>query len=165
MAVLAGGARQIHACACGCGRLIANRPRGRPRRFATPACKEAARRRRNAGLPEDFPRRTHSRGRRPFRKAPVTLPELRQHRARILRSAGESGVANVRIFGSVARGEATLASDVDFLVDIEPGRTVLAAGRFYMEMAELLEVPVDVVEAAALSGRRREVVLGEAVRL
>jgi predicted nucleotidyltransferase len=56
----------------------------------------------------------------------VTLDELRsQYRARILATARRYGAGNVRVFGSVARGDQSPASDIDLLVDFEPGRSLL----------------------------------------
>jgi len=144
---------------------LAALPRGRRRRFATAACRESARRRRKVGLPEDFPRRSRPGGRRAFRGAPLTLAELRQHRQQLLHSAAAHGIRHVRIFGSVARGEAGLHSDVDLLIDIEPGAGILGPGAFYMDVWDLLEVRPDIVEAAALEGAMRTEVLREAVPL
>ncbi len=56
----------------------------------------------------------------------MTLEELpRSNRDEILRLAAKRGARNVRVFGSVARGESDAASDLDFLVDLEPGRSLL----------------------------------------
>jgi uncharacterized protein len=156
---------RIQSCACGCERLVVVTRQGRPRRFATAACREAARRRRRAGLPEDFPRRTQSHGRMPFRRQPLTLIELRRQRDRILELARRRGVSNVRVFGSVARGDASLTSDVDLLLDMDPERSMLDLGGFAIEVSELLESRVDVVETETLAGRLRERVLEEAVSL
>ena len=61
-----------------------------------------------------------------------SMAELAQLRAEILAAAARHGASNVRVFGSVARGEADAASDVDFLVDFEPGRSLLdLAGLLY----------------------------------
>lgn len=156
---------RVHTCACGCGRLVVDGSRGRPRRFATAACREAARRRRRAGLPEDFRRRRGSRGRVGFRREPVTMDLLRGVRERLLETARRRGVSNLRVFGSVARGEATLHSDVDLLLDLEPDRSMLDLGGFAEDVSDLLDSRVDVVEEDALSGRMRERVLAEALPL
>lgn len=116
-------------------------------------------------MPEDLPRRVRSAGRRPFRRTPLTLADLRQQRERLLEIAAAHGIRNIRVFGSVARGEARLDSDVDLLVDIDPGTGVLGPGGFYMDVQDVLEVRPDIVEAAALQGRMRDRVLGEAVPL
>ena len=80
----------------------------------------------------------------------------------ILRIATKHGARNVRIFGSVARGEARPDSDVDFLVDMEPGRSLLDMGGLLMDLRELLGVEVDVVTEHGLKARIRERVLKEA---
>ena len=75
-----------------------------------------------------------------------TLADLRARRAEILRIAAERGAVNVRVFGSVARGEATSKSDIDFLVDFEPGRNVLDLSELILDLEETLGRRVDVVE-------------------
>jgi len=67
------------------------------------------------------------------------------------------------VFGSVARGEADGESDIDFLVDMEPGRSVLDLGGLLMDFQELLGRSVDVVTENGLKGRIRERVLREAL--
>lgn len=90
---------------------------------------------------------------------------LRQKREEILRIAAARGARNVRVFGSVARGEADDRSDVDILVDMEPGRSLLDLGGLWRELNELLGVKVDVVTANGLRDRIRDHVLKEAVPL
>lgn len=68
---------------------------------------------------------------------------LREKRTEILQVAAEHGAYNVRIFGSVARGAADEASDFDFLVDMEPGRSLLDLGGLLMDLRDLLGCPVD----------------------
>ena len=75
-----------------------------------------------------------------------TLESLRHRRAEILHLAATHGARNVRVFGSVARGEAQVTSDVDFLVDFEPGRTVLDLSELILDLEEALGCDVDVVE-------------------
>lgn len=58
---------------------------------------------------------------------PMTREELRQHRNEILTVARGRGITAVRVFGSVARGEAHSGSDIDLIVEIEPGRSILEA--------------------------------------
>ncbi len=67
-----------------------------------------------------------------------------------------------RIFGSVARGEAKPTSDVDFLVDMEPNRSLLDMGGLLMDLQKLLDRKVDVVTERALHWRIRDRVLAEA---
>ncbi len=90
---------------------------------------------------------------------------LREKRAEILRTAAEHGAYNVRIFGSVARGEADDASDLDFLVEMEPGRSLLDLGGLLMDLQDLLGCSVDVVTEKGLRKRIRDQVLREAVAL
>jgi predicted nucleotidyltransferase len=93
----------------------------------------------------------------------MSLSELvNQQRADILRLAARRGARNVRIFGSVARGSANEDSDVDFLVDLEPGRSLLDLGGLMMDLHKLLGRPVDVMTEAGLRERIREEVLKEA---
>ena len=96
----------------------------------------------------------------------MTLNErLQENRAEILGLATKYGAYNVRVFGSVARGEADSDSDVDFLVELEPGRSLLDLGGLLMELQELLGCPVDIVTVQGLRSRIRDRVLCEAIPL
>ena len=88
---------------------------------------------------------------------------LEEKREDILRIAARHGARNVRVFGSVARGEADEASDIDFLVDMEPGRSLLDLGGLQMELEALLGCRVDVATERGLKDRIRQRVLREAV--
>ena len=90
---------------------------------------------------------------------------LQENRAEILGLAAKYGAYNVRVFGSVARGEADSDSDVDFLVELEPGRSLLDLGGLLMELQELLGCPVDIVTVQGLRSRIRDRVLCEAIPL
>jgi len=90
---------------------------------------------------------------------------LLERRAEILRLARQRGARSVRIFGSVARGAAGPDSDVDFLVEMEPGRTLLDMGGLLMDLREVLGREVDVVTERGLKPRIRERVLKEAIAL
>ena len=90
---------------------------------------------------------------------------VRNKREEVLQVARRHGASNVRVFGSVARGEASPDSDVDFLVDMEPGRSLLDLGGLLMDLQELLGRRVDVVTERGLRERVRERVLREAVPL
>ncbi len=90
---------------------------------------------------------------------------LREKREDILRIAAKHGAYNLRVFGSVVRGEVDSQSDVDFLVDLEPGRSLFDLGGLLMELQELLGSEVDVVTEKGLRARIRERVLSEAVPL
>ena len=87
---------------------------------------------------------------------------LREKREEILRVAEKHGAHNVRIFGSVARGQADDQSDVDLLVTMEPGRSLLDQAALWVEIQELLGYQVDVVSDRGLKLRMRERVLREA---
>lgn len=81
----------------------------------------------------------------------MSLNELLQEkREDILRIANRRGASNVRIFGSVARGEADSKSDIDILVDLEPGRSLLDLGGLLMDLEDLLGHNVDVVTERGL---------------
>jgi uncharacterized protein len=90
---------------------------------------------------------------------------LSAKRPEILRAAKSHGAGNVRVFGSVARGEASLDSDIDLLVDLEPGRSLLDHAALVLELEALLGRKVDVAIARGLRSRIRERVLKEAVPL
>jgi len=94
----------------------------------------------------------------------MTAEQLVQsNRKEILRIAAGHGARNVRIFGSVARGDADEASDIDFLVEMEPGRSLLDLGGLQAELEVLMGRPVDVVTVRGLKARIRGAVLREAV--
>ena len=95
----------------------------------------------------------------------MTLEQLRATKREIIGLATDCGAGNIRIFGSVARGEADSTSDVDFLVDLEPGRSLLDLARLQRKLEELLTKKVDVVSARGLRERVRQTVLRDAVPL
>ena len=96
----------------------------------------------------------------------MTLAELRTvRREEILRLAQKRGARNVRVFGSVVRGDQDERSDVDFLVDMEPGRTLFDLSGLLLDLEALLRIPVDVVTEGGLRPRIRERVLREATPL
>jgi len=90
---------------------------------------------------------------------------LAQHRDEVVATAARHGARNVRVFGSVARGEAHSSSDVDLLVQLEPGRTLFDVGALAYALEELLGCPVDIVTDGGLQGRFREYVLRDAIAL
>jgi predicted nucleotidyltransferase len=94
-----------------------------------------------------------------------TLDALRRRRDEILRVAAQHGASNVRVFGSVARGEADAASDVDLLVDLEAGRSLFDHVALCLALEELLGRRVDVATDGALKPRIRDRVLREALPL
>jgi len=90
---------------------------------------------------------------------------LRAKRADILMAAREHGARRVRVFGSVPRGDADGDSDIDFLVDMEPGRSLFDLGGLLTHLRKLLGCRVDVVTPGGLRPRIRDRVLTEAVEL
>jgi predicted nucleotidyltransferase len=96
----------------------------------------------------------------------MTLQELRStRREQILDLAAKRGARNVRVFGSVARGDNNSDSDVDFLVDMEPGRTLFDLSGLLLDLESALGTSVDVVTERGLRPRIRERVLAEATLL
>ena len=91
--------------------------------------------------------------------------QLDEHRQEILSLAARHGAKSIRVFGSVVRGEADEQSDVDFLVEMEPGRSLMDMGGLLMDLQELLGCKVDVVSEKGLRPRIRERVLKEAMPL
>ncbi|HUU15048.1 MAG TPA: nucleotidyltransferase family protein [Terriglobia bacterium] len=90
---------------------------------------------------------------------------LKAKREEILRIAARHGALNVRVFGSVARGDARADSDVDFLIELERGRSLLDHAGLLVDLEELLGRKVDVVTERGLRPRIRDRVLSEAVPL
>ena len=90
---------------------------------------------------------------------------LKEKREEILRIAARHGAYNVRVFGSVARGDARPDSDVDFLVDVGPNRSFFFPGGLISGLEELLGRRVEVSEPAGLHSYLRDRVLDEAVPL
>ena len=96
----------------------------------------------------------------------MTLDSLRRERkAEILRLAEQHGARNVRVFGSLARGEFREDSDIDFLVDLEKGRGLLDLGGLLMDLRDLLGERVDLVYSRSLHRYIRDRVSTEAVPL
>lgn len=93
------------------------------------------------------------------------INEVKEKRALILELAAKHGAHNVRVFGSVSRGEAGPQSDVDILVDLESGRSLMDLGSLLMDLEDLLGRKVDVVTEKGLHWYIRDKVLQEAVRL
>ena len=90
---------------------------------------------------------------------------LQQKHDEILALSARHGACNVRVFGSMARGEADEQSDLDLLVDMEPGRSLFDMGALLIELEELLGRSVDIVTEKGLKERIRPRVLEEAVPL
>jgi hypothetical protein len=90
------------------------------------------------------------------------LHVVQQKKKEILAVAHAHGLINVRVFGSVVRGEDTPQSDIDFLVDLEKGRTLLDLGGAFVKLQELLGRKVDIVTERGLHWYLREKILKEA---
>jgi predicted nucleotidyltransferase len=90
---------------------------------------------------------------------------LHQQREAILRIAGKYGARNVRVFGSTSRGEENDTSDIDLLVDLESGRSLLDQVGLKQEIEELLGRRVDIVVEGGISPYLEERILSEAVPL
>jgi uncharacterized protein len=95
----------------------------------------------------------------------IRRDELAKRREEILAVAKRHGAGNVRIFGSVARGDASENSDLDLIVRLEPGRSLLDLGALLMDLRDLLGVKVDVISENGIRDRWREHLLSEAVPL
>lgn len=95
----------------------------------------------------------------------LDLVRLRARRKEILTCAAEHGARNVRVFGSVARGEPEAASDVDLLVQMEPGRNLLDLVGLWQDLEDLLGTHVDVLSEGGVSPHLRERIYADAVVL
>ena len=89
-------------------------------------------------------------------------PLIETHRAEIRALAEHRGIRDVRVFGSMARGDADETSDVDLLVTLPSGRTGLALGGLLMDVQKLLQRRVEVVTERGLHPALRERILREA---
>ena len=94
----------------------------------------------------------------------LTLEGLRARRREILKVAASRGARNIRVFGSIARDEANSDSDIDLLVEMEPGRTALDLSELILDLQDALGRRVDVVEIRR-SSPHADQILREAVAL
>jgi len=101
----------------------------------------------------------------PVAESSIRDPLLRAKRQEILSLAARHRARSLKVFGSFARGDADAASDVDFLVELGPGATLIDLGSLQMDLQDLLGRKVDVVEPDALHGAIRDRVLREAIPL
>lgn len=110
-------------------------------------------------------------GLEPRADGPRGLPDtprgrsLRRHRKALIEMAARHDASNVRVFGSVARGDDSSGSDVDLLVDLGPRVGLLSLIGLEVEMEELLGVDVDLIPASGLKPGVRDRVLAEAIPL
>ena len=96
----------------------------------------------------------------------MTLDELRRSkRDEILRIATKHGACNVRVFGSLARGENSPTSDIDLLVDMDPDRSLMDLGGLLMDLQAMLDTRVDVATEKMLRPKIRERAMRDAVPL
>ena len=91
------------------------------------------------------------------------IPEAK--RRQVLRLAAAHGATNVRVFGSLARGDAGAGSDIDLLVKLERGRSLLDIVALKQDLEDLLGRKVDVLTEPSISPYMRDQILGEAVNL
>lgn len=90
---------------------------------------------------------------------------LQSKKRQIVEIAARHGARNVRIFGSVARGTARKGSDIDFLVEMDEGRSLLDHSALILDLERLLKRPVDVASERGLRRTVRKEVLKNAIAL
>jgi hypothetical protein len=93
----------------------------------------------------------------------VALDDVRRHREQIIAIGEQFGVRNIRVFGSVARGDADAASDLDLLIDVDAGHGYFDMAGFALAVEDLLGVFTQVATVAGLKVRIRDRILTEAV--
>ncbi|MGH2904415.1 MAG: nucleotidyltransferase family protein [Solirubrobacteraceae bacterium] len=97
--------------------------------------------------------------------AQIDIRRLRARRHEILGCAAAHGARNVRVFGSVVRGESGALSDVDLLVEMEPGRSLIDLVGLWQDLEDMLGTHVDVLSDGGVSQHLRERIYAEAVSL
>lgn len=90
---------------------------------------------------------------------------LQSNKDKILEIAKKWGAYNIRIFGSVAKGNYSSDSDIDFLVNFEKGRSIFDWSGLWLELEELLQHKIDVADEKSLKLRIKSEILGEAIPL
>lgn len=95
----------------------------------------------------------------------VDLPSLRAQREAIIRLAATYGASNVRVFGSLARGDERSDSDIDLLVDMAPEQSLLAWSGFWQELEVMIGSKIDLAVSTDLRPEVKRAVLAEAVPL
>jgi predicted nucleotidyltransferase len=83
---------------------------------------------------------------------------VQERRSQIVAVAARRGASNLRIFGSVARGDSHAGSDVDFLVDFEASRSLVDLAGLILDLQDILGVDVDVVEASTLRAEDTDII-------
>ena len=95
----------------------------------------------------------------------MEIEALKQKRAEIISIAERNGGRKVRIFGSLARGDSRVDSDVDFLIELEPERSLLDIVAIKQDLEDLLQMKVDVVTESAVSPYIRRDIVRQAISL
>ncbi len=95
----------------------------------------------------------------------ITRQQLAERREEILAVARRYGAHDIRIFGSVARGDQNEGSDLDLIVRFDPDRSLFDHGGLLMDLEELLGVKVDIVSEGGMRPRFRDYVMNEVVPL
>jgi len=95
----------------------------------------------------------------------LTKDDVLKRREEIMAVARRYGASNIRVFGSVARGDATEASDLDLIVRLEPGRSLFDLGGLLMDLRDLLGIKVDVISENGIRDRWRDHLMAESVPL
>jgi uncharacterized protein len=90
---------------------------------------------------------------------------LKEKRNEIMHVASRYGAINIRVFGSVARGDSDEKSDIDFLVEMKPGHGLFDMGGMLMDLQTLLGRTVDVITPQGIKPRIRNRILREAIEL
>ncbi len=98
-----------------------------------------------------------------WHRFPCMTPTIEEIRRKVAEPMSRRGVVRVSIFGSVARGEATAGSDVDFLVEFEKGRTLVDLSGLRLDLCEILGRDVDVATPGSLHPKLRDRILRELV--
>lgn len=95
----------------------------------------------------------------------LNLDDLRTRRDEILAVARQHGASNVRVFGSVARGDATPSSDIDFLVSFQPGSSIFDQVALWLDLQDLLGCQIDLLTDHAEAGHVTAAARQEAIPL
>ncbi|MFQ3673383.1 MAG: nucleotidyltransferase family protein, partial [Aggregatilineales bacterium] len=117
------------------------------------------------GVYNRLPQQTTSYAMTDTLKPPPTLAMLRAHRAEILALAERYGAYNVRVFGSVARGDAHPASDVDLLVNFRAGTSLFELSGLWQDLQDLLGYDVNIVSENGLKARFHQIIAQDIVPL
>ncbi len=93
----------------------------------------------------------------------MDINELKKYKRQILQITKKNKALNIRVFGSVSTGEAKPDSDVDFLIDVGDGQTLIDFIRLQQELAHLLQCDVDLAPSTTLREEMRESILDSAI--